>query len=78
MIWDNENIRGLRLRLGWSQSDLARRLKMNSARVGQIEMGLEELDTETAQSLELLSRLADTLAAEMTRHPQVDSEVSGR
>jgi transcriptional regulator with XRE-family HTH domain len=65
MIWDSENIRELRRRLGWSQADLARRLKMNSAHVGQIEMGLEEPDLETTQSLELLSRLADSLAADM-------------
>lgn len=65
MIWDSENIRELRRRLGWSQSDLARRLKMDSDQIGQIEMDLAEPDLETTQTLELLSHLADSLATDM-------------
>lgn len=62
MVWDGEKIRDLRLRMGWSQSDLARRLQIDSQKVIQIENGLEQTPTNLAETLELLLRQADSSA----------------
>ncbi len=66
MSWDAEKMRGLRLRMGWSQSDLARRLHIDSQMIGQWEMGLEEIQDEITQVLELLHRQADFNADEVS------------
>ncbi len=83
--WDAEKIRGLRLRMGWSQSDLARRLEIDCQMIGQWEMGLEEIQEEMTQVLELLHRQADFSADQICceslaeilfdelESPQVDS-----
>lgn len=65
--WDSERMRGLRLRMGWSQSDLARRLHIECQQIGQWEMGLEEIQDELTQVLELLDLQADFSAAEVCR-----------
>ncbi|MEZ0390792.1 MAG: hypothetical protein ACAH59_01155 [Pseudobdellovibrionaceae bacterium] len=52
----------MRLRMGWSQSDLARRLRIDSLKIGQLEMGLEETSEDLTQALELLDRQADVTA----------------
>ena len=62
MSWDAEKIRGLRLRMGWSQSDLARRLHTDTQRIGQWEMGLEEIQEDITQILDFLHRQADVSA----------------
>jgi len=84
MAWDAEKIRSLRLRMGWSQSDLARRLHIDSQKIGQWEMGLEIIEDEISQALDLLHRMADvsadqtccdSLAAiefDLSEAPQVD------
>lgn len=66
MAWDAEKIRGLRLRMGWSQSDLARRLHIDSQKIGQWEMGLEIIEDEMSQALDLLHRLADVSADQVS------------
>ncbi len=66
MAWDAEKIRGLRLRMGWSQSDLARRLQIDSQKIGQWEMGLEIIEDEISQALDLLHRLADVSADQVS------------
>lgn len=65
MVWDAERIRGLRLRMGWSQNDLARRLEIDSLRVGQLEMEMEELSMELEQSLDLLEKQAQMTADDL-------------
>jgi len=62
MVWDKDKIRDLRLRMGWSQSDLARRLKIESAQIGQLEMDLEEAPEELSQALDILLKQADVSA----------------
>jgi ribosome-binding protein aMBF1 (putative translation factor) len=77
MIWDAEQVRTLRRRLGWSQGDLARRLKIDVMRVRDIEMEFADADEEISQNLEQYARLADScamdIAQHMTQHPQVDT-----
>jgi transcriptional regulator with XRE-family HTH domain len=63
MIWDAEKIRDLRLRMGWSQSDLARRLEVDSQSIGQLEMGLvEQTPKELSSRLDLLFKQAEASA----------------
>lgn len=66
MSWDAEKIRGLRLRLGWSQSDLARRLQIESQQVGQWEMGLEEIRDDQSQALDHIFNQAELHAEQMS------------
>lgn len=62
MDWNGEKIRGLRLRMGWSRSDLARRLRIESQQVGQLEMDLEEAPETLSQALDLLFKQAEVSA----------------
>ncbi len=63
MVWDGDRIRDLRLRLGWSQSDLARRLEIESQKIGELEMGLlEETPSHVSSRLDLLFKQAEASA----------------
>lgn len=62
MVWSGEKIRSLRLRMGWSQSDLARRLHVEFQKVSGIEMGLEDATEDLSQVLELLDKQAEVSA----------------
>lgn len=59
MSWNSEKIRDLRLRLGWSLSDLARRLNCETAQVSIWEKGESAPSDVYAQTLELISHQAD-------------------
>ncbi len=58
-IWNKETIRVLRCRLGWSQSDLARRLQCPSHFIEDIETGSLSPSEEYCQILELISHMAE-------------------
>lgn len=62
MEWDGSKIRDLRLRMGWSQSDLARRLQIESKKISEFEMGLELAPEEVESALDLLLKQADVTA----------------
>jgi transcriptional regulator with XRE-family HTH domain len=66
MNWDGEKIRDLRLRMGWSQSDLARRLHIDSKKISEMEMGLQETPDEVNQALELILKQAELTAEEVS------------
>ena len=58
-------IRGLRLRMGWSRCDLARRLSVKTEQVNQWEMDLESPSEYSEAILEMLFNLADSTAEEV-------------
>lgn len=62
IIWDGDKIRDLRLRMGWSQSDLARRLQIESKKISEFEMDLEETPKDIWSALDLLLKQADVSA----------------
>lgn len=62
MDWHGNKIRDLRLRMGWSRSDLARRLHIESAKISQLEMELEETSDDLSQALDILLKQADVSA----------------
>jgi transcriptional regulator with XRE-family HTH domain len=65
MEWNAEKIRELRLRLGFSTSDLARRLHTESAAVKDWEAGEILPPPEQLQILDLLSHHAEECAEEV-------------
>ncbi len=62
MVWDGDKIRDLRLRMGWSQSDLARRLQTESKKITEIEIGLQETPIDLVSGLDLLLKQAEASA----------------
>jgi transcriptional regulator with XRE-family HTH domain len=65
MSWNSEKIRDLRLRLGWSISDLARRLNCESSQISIWEKGESQPTDTYAQTLELISHQADESSEEV-------------
>lgn len=70
--WTKEGIRDLRLRLGWTQSDLARRLELNQREVLSWESGLGEPPEAARQQLEFLLRQASFCSDEMKAIPVLE------
>lgn len=48
--------------MGWSRSDLARRLHVESQKIGQLEMDLERTPEELTHELDLLFKQAENSA----------------
>lgn len=69
MNWDPIKIRYLRRRMGWSQSDLARRLNCESKLVLDWEMGQLSPLEDHLQVLEMLSLQAESEADQITSCP---------
>ena len=65
MTWNAEKIRDLRLRLGFSPSDLARRLHIECAAIKTWEAGEILPLPEQVQILDLLSHQAEECAEEV-------------
>lgn len=59
LVWNKETVRVLRRRLGWSQSDLARRLQCPSHFIEEIESGQTLPNDNYCQILELISHQAE-------------------
>jgi len=67
--WNRNGVRSLRLRLGWSQSDLARRLHCEACEVESFENGATPILNEWKQTLELIARQADLCSEELHSTP---------
>ncbi len=65
MEWNGEKLRSLRLRMGWTQSDLARRLHVESEKIDQLEMGTDNMSEEISQALDLLDIQAEAMAEDL-------------
>lgn len=74
-FWDAVQIRGLRRRLGWSQSDLARRLACDSEMVRVWEEAAGTPSAPQAQTLHMLFQQAELVAHEMTQSVQADANI---
>lgn len=66
------NVRNLRRRLGWSQSDLARRLGTEPAFIESLELGQSTADKQILSQLELLQKQADQANEETLVHALAD------
>lgn len=69
MSWSKEQIRSLRLRMGWEHSDLARRLNCSTQMILEIEHGVVEIDGLLLSNLQVLSAQAESNAIELKNAP---------
>lgn len=71
--WTRDSIRCLRLRLGWSQSDLARRLTCPVGEVEKFEAGEVAFNTNWKNELELIAKQADLCSEELQATPMMEN-----
>jgi Predicted transcriptional regulators len=71
--WNRESLRSLRLRLGWSKSDLARRLGCSSQDIDEWEMG-RSMDSTTRSNLEMIYLQAETVCDDVKCTPAAENE----
>lgn len=67
-----QSIRELRLRMGWSTGDLARRLNVGIDFIQHVESGEQELGNDFWNDLEILFHQADMCSLEVMNAPQVE------
>lgn len=60
MAWTGDEIKDLRLKLGWSRAELGRRLGLNLDQTFQLEAGGLPMDGELISELDVLSDHLDT------------------
>lgn len=71
--WKQDEIRILRLRLGWTQSDLARRLECEAKMVESLEAGSIDVAVEIVHKLEMISHQADLCGEEVQSTPAAEN-----
>jgi DNA-binding transcriptional regulator YiaG len=70
--WNKESIRFLRRRLGWSQSDLARRLQCSSLVVEELENGAQTPTEDICQLLYMISHQAEECSGQVQNTPRAE------
>ena len=70
--WQQAQIRTLRLRLGWTQSDLARRLECDAKLIESLEVGSQQAAVEIVHKLELIAHQADLCGEEIQCLPAAE------
>ena len=70
--WDSEAVKSLRRRMGWSQTDLARRLELSCSDVQSWEAGFSEPSSKYTQLLKLLFDQAELSAFDVLTGPQIE------
>ena len=76
--WSKQNIRSLRMRLGWSRSELAYRLHCSPDEVAAWEEGGKKIDKSRISDLELILRQADACSDEVLYTPAAESQCDKR
>ncbi len=71
--WKHDEIRLLRLRLGWTQADLARRLSCDLQLVESLEIGSKVAAIEVVHKLELIAHQADLCGEEIQNRPVAEN-----
>ena len=73
--WEKEgSIRELRLRMGWSRADIARRLGCSSEDVKMFEQGERTPESHMKSELEFLLRQADACSDEVRLTPSAENK----
>ena len=67
--WNKESVRALRLRLGFSKSDMARRLKCTLTEIDSWEDGKQELQVQIKGELEIMYRQCQACSDEVKYTP---------
>ncbi len=71
--WSKENIRQLRLRMGWSRSDIARRLQCSVEEIELCEDGKKNIESHLKSELEILLRQAEAYSDEVRFAPSAEN-----
>lgn len=71
--WNKDAIKALRLRLGWSQADMARRLSCTSTEVELWENGSNAPAMNFQNELFLVAKLADACSHEVHASPLAET-----
>lgn len=71
--WQHDQIRLLRLRLGWTQADLARRLKCETQVIESLESGQVAAAVEIVHKLELIAHQAELCGDEVQCMPAAEN-----
>lgn len=74
--WNPISIRSLRLRLGWTQADLARRLQCSSTEINEWEQGSTLIEGHFKGKLEIIFRQAEACCDELQNIPRAEAELS--
>ena len=69
MNWTAEEVRQLRYRMGWSQAEMARSLKLEVLLISRVESGAAELPAEHRGTFLQIFQQAETLSEQMQRRP---------
>ncbi len=72
MNWTGTEIRQLRYRMGWSQAEMARCLKLEPSMMSDLEAGSQELPVETRSSLIRIFHQAEQSSDRVLRRPVAD------
>ncbi len=67
--WNKQSVRALRLRLGFSKSDMARRLKCSLKQVDSWEEGTQDLEIQIKGELEIMYRQCQECSDEVKYAP---------
>lgn len=72
--WNKETLRSLRLRLGWSRSELARKLQCSADEIEIWEEGRGDIHASFIIQLELIRRQAESYCDEVKLTPAAENE----
>ncbi|HPI41339.1 MAG TPA: helix-turn-helix domain-containing protein [Pseudobdellovibrionaceae bacterium] len=75
MEWDKTRTRELRLRLGWTQSDLARRLQIQVQDIIEWELGKKNPNHGVVPEIEFLLKQAEICSEEVQLAPRIENEL---
>ncbi len=77
-LWKSGNLKELRLRLGLSQCDLARKLATSTETIRHWEDGKETIASECMVQLEILRNQADMCSNEILSQPRAEMELEAK
>lgn len=73
--WNKQGLKSLRMRLGWSRADLARRMDCTGADIESFESGKSQPKLEFIQMLEIIYAQAETCSNELQSIPQCEKHM---
>lgn len=74
MAWNKDKLEQLRLRLGWSRSDLARRLNITTDQLTHLEFGQRDQFThDVANELDLILKQAEAISDEVKSSCEIEN-----
>ena len=78
MNFDNQEIRNLRQRLGWSQAEMARQMGCSADLIQKWESGVSIPDSDALNQLRYLRNHVEANSEQMAQRPQLEKELESR